>query len=90
MIVSNEPGYYREGFSSIGHPGVYFMPSEAGLGFGALPGLSAIRMLDTTLMDDKEIEWLNTYHRRVAATIGPLLQGSDHDWLMQATTIISA
>ena len=29
------------GFSSIGHPGVYFMPSEAGSTFGALPGLSA-------------------------------------------------
>ena len=28
------------GFSSIGNPGVYFMPSEAGSTFGALPGLS--------------------------------------------------
>ena len=28
------------GYSSIGHPGVYFMPSEAGSTFGALPGLS--------------------------------------------------
>ena len=29
------------GFSSIGNPGVFFMPSEAGSTFGALPGLSA-------------------------------------------------
>lgn len=29
------------GFSSIGNPGVFFMPSEAGNTFGALPGLSA-------------------------------------------------
>ena len=28
------------GFSSIGNPGVFFMPSEAGNTFGALPGLS--------------------------------------------------
>ena len=29
------------GWSSIGNPGVFFMPSEAGSTFGALPGLSA-------------------------------------------------
>jgi outer membrane receptor protein involved in Fe transport len=31
----------RGGYSSIGNPGVYFQPSDAGLNFGALPGLSA-------------------------------------------------
>ena len=29
------------GYSSIGNPGVYFLPAEAGITFGALPGLSA-------------------------------------------------
>ena len=29
------------GYSSIGNPGVYFLPAEAGSTFGALPGLSA-------------------------------------------------
>jgi Xaa-Pro aminopeptidase len=39
-------------------------------------------------MDDEEVEWLNSYHQRVAATIGPLLQGTDQDWLRQATQIV--
>lgn len=98
MIVSNEPGYYREGLFGIRCENLQAVrPSKAGLGETPMLEFETltlvpfdIRMLDTTLMDDKEIEWLNTYHRRVAATIGPLLQGSDHDWLMQATTIVSA
>ena len=44
-----------------------------------------IRMLDLGLMDAAEIAWLNAYHQRVAATIGPLLQGAERDWLNQAT-----
>ena len=49
-----------------------------------------VRMLDITLMDAEEVDWLNSYHQRVAATIGPLLRGSDQDWLIQATESVSA
>ena len=36
-------------------------------------------------MTQGEIDWLNNYHRQVAETVGPLLQGSDREWLEQAT-----
>jgi len=44
-----------------------------------------LRLLDKTLMTQGEIDWLNNYHRQVAETVGPLLQGSDREWLEQAT-----
>ena len=43
------------------------------------------RLSDRTLLDATEIAWLNRYHRRVATTIAPLLDGSDREWLLQAT-----
>jgi Xaa-Pro aminopeptidase len=44
-----------------------------------------VRMLDTAIMDSAEIDWLNVYHQRVSSTIGPLLSGSDLEWLTAAT-----
>jgi Xaa-Pro aminopeptidase len=43
------------------------------------------RLLDLTLLDASEIDWLNEYHERVARTIAPYLRGADADWLSQAT-----
>ncbi len=98
MIVSNEPGYYREGFFGMRCENLQVVrPCKSDL--GATPMLEFetltlvpfdVRMLNTTLMDVEEIEWLNSYHQRVAATIGPLLSGSDQDWLRQATARVSA
>ena len=39
----------------------------------------------TALLDSAEIRWLDSYHRRVAAAVGPLLQDADRAWLEQAT-----
>ena len=48
------------------------------------------RMLDVGLLSAAELAWINTYHQQVAATIGPLLQGTAKDWLIQATRAVSA
>jgi Xaa-Pro aminopeptidase len=98
MIVSNEPGYYRDGFFGMRCENLQVV-RESDHTQGETPMLEFetltlvpfdIRMLDTGLLDASEIEWLDAYHQRVAATIGPLLQGSDRDWLAQATRSIGA
>ena len=96
MIVSNEPGYYREGVFGIRCENLQVVcPSKTVLGETPMLEFETltlapfdVRMLDTELMDVEEIDWLNSYHHRVAATIGPLLQGTDQDWLRQATRIV--
>jgi Xaa-Pro aminopeptidase len=96
MIVSNEPGYYREGVFGIRCENLQVVrPSKTSQGETPMLEFETltlvpfdVRMLDTELMDVEEIDWLNSYHHRVAATIGPLLQGTDQDWLRQATQIV--
>ena len=80
MIVSNEPGYYREGVFGMRCENLQVVrPSETDLGETPMLEFETltlvpfdVRMLDITLMDAEEVDWLNSYHQRVAATIGPL------------------
>ena len=98
MIVSNEPGYYRDGTFGMRCENLQVVrPAQACPGETPMLEFETLtlvpfdtRLLDTQLMDAAELEWLNSYHQRVAATIGPLLQGADGDWLEHATRPIEA
>jgi Xaa-Pro aminopeptidase len=93
MIVSNEPGYYRDGAFGMRCENLQVVRA-CGNGIGETPMLEFetltlvpfdTRLLDTTLMDANETQWLNGYHQRVLQTIGPMLSGAESDWLEQAT-----
>ena len=93
MIVSNEPGYYRDGAFGMRCENLQLV-RECGATPGDMPMLEFetltlvpfdTRLLDLALMDEGELDWLNGYHRRVADTIGPLLEGADREWLLHAT-----
>ncbi len=44
------------------------------------------KMIDMTLMTQMEIEWLNSYHRRVRDTLMPLLTSpQERQWLLKNT-----
>jgi Xaa-Pro aminopeptidase len=93
MIVSNEPGYYRDGAYGMRCENlVVVRESEQAADETPMLEFEAItlvpfdtRLLDVGLLSAAELAWLNTYHQQVAATIGPLLQGSERDWLIEAT-----
>jgi Xaa-Pro aminopeptidase len=98
MIVSNEPGYYRDGVFGMRCENLVVV-REALQEDGDTPMLEFealtlvpfdTRLLDTSLMSAAELDWLNAYHQRVATAIGPLLQGSDKEWLAQATAAVGA
>lgn len=98
MIISNEPGYYRDGAYGIRCENLVVV-RESGDCAGERPMLEFeaitlvpfdLRLLDVTLLTTAELEWVNNYHQRVAASIAPLLQGSDRDWLLQATRRIES
>ena len=97
MIISNEPGYYRDGAFGMRCENLLVV-REAQQVAGDVPMLEFealtlvpfdTRLLDTSLMNPVELDWLNAYHQRVAQTIEPLLQGSDKAWLAQATRTVS-
>jgi Xaa-Pro aminopeptidase len=89
MILSNEPGFYVDGEYGIRIENlVVVCRSEAGgpLEFETLTLAPIDRSLvDTALMTDAEIAWLNGYHERVREQLTPLLADDDADWLRKAT-----
>ena len=48
------------------------------------------RLIDTSLLTRAELHWLDTYHARVLAEIGPMVDGETRRWLEQATAPFEA
>lgn len=94
MIVSNEPGFYKEGAFGIRTENlILVVESEVGGGkFLEFETLTLapieLRLLDETLLTEAERAWLNAYHKRVFREIGPLLKGEVKAWLKEATRAI--
>ena len=93
MIVSNEPGYYKEGGYGIRIENLQVvteaLPIEGGErpmhGFETLT-LAPIdrRCIDAALLSARETAQLNAYHARVLEVIGPRLEGAARAWLDEA------
>lgn len=92
MIISNEPGYYRDSSYGIRCENLVVV-KESPAGFESpmleFEALTLVpfdqRLLDRELLTPAEINWLDDYHQRVASCIGPLLEGDERKWLEQAT-----
>lgn len=93
MIVSNEPGYYRDGAFGIRCENLCVVceveaesHEQSMLAFETLSLAPFDRALvATALLDGSELSWLNDYHRRVRDTLSPLLDDADRAWLDAAT-----
>ena len=97
MILSNEPGYYLEGAFGIRIENLIVVTEPEMIEGGEIPmmGFETLtlapidtRLIDKALMTAEEVDWLNAYHARVLAEIGPELEGDDHTWLERACAAI--
>lgn len=95
MVLSNEPGYYREGAFGMRCENLVVVetaPSAGEIERYAFRNLTRVpfdkRLLRTELFNAEEKQWWNDYHRDVFVTIAPALQGNDLLWLEQATAAI--
>ncbi|MFZ4688420.1 MAG: aminopeptidase P family protein [Polymorphobacter sp.] len=96
MILSNEPGYYKAGEYGIRIENLVLVePRDVSgaekplLGFRELTLAPIDRnLIDAGLLDTAERAWLDAYHARVAAEIGPQLDDAGQQWLAQATAPI--
>jgi Xaa-Pro aminopeptidase len=99
MIVSNEPGYYKTAAYGIrieNLVAVVESPRGEGeerdmLAFETLT-LAPIdrRLIERELLSAEEIAWLDGYHARVLAEIGPQLDATAREWLTAATAPLAA
>lgn len=93
MIVSNEPGFYKEGAYGIRIENLqYVTPPEeieggerAMLGFECLTFAPLARnLIDTDLLTLEERNWVDDYHQRVLSEVGSLVDGEVRTWLERA------
>jgi Xaa-Pro aminopeptidase len=90
MIVSNEPGYYKDGEYGIRIENLeVVMPAET-VGDGDRPmhrfhalTLAPIdrRLVDKSLLSSEEVAQFDAYHARVVAEIGPRVEPEIRAWL---------
>jgi len=90
MIVSNEPGYYKDGEYGIRIENLeVVMPAEpVGTGDRPMHRFHALtlapidrRLVDKSLLSPEEIAQFDAYHARVVKEIGPLVEGEVRAWL---------
>lgn len=89
MIISNEPGYYKPNEYGIRIENLVLVidkdvpgADKEMLGFETLTYVPIEkRLIDKSMLSDREVEWLNGYHAKVLALIGPQLEGDDREWL---------
>lgn len=92
MIVSNEPGYYKEGAYGIRIENLQVVTEAESLG-GDRPmhGFETLtlapidrRCIEVGMLSAEERDQLDAYHARVLAVIGPQLDGDARAWLDEA------
>ena len=92
MILSNEPGFYLQDHYGIRlenlllvQPADLPTASKPFLRFETLTLAPFDRhLLNIATMTQPEREWLNTYHAKVLATVGPELNEAERAWLIKA------
>lgn len=92
MILSNEPGYYREGAFGIRIENLVRVIKAPDLGDNrdqlAFQTLTLCpidkRLIDTGMMSAGEIAWLNAYHAKCQRALSPLVSEDAGAWLAAA------
>ena len=93
MILSNEPGYYKQGHYGIRIENLLLVSpptkikggDRAMLGFETLTWAPIDRALvDTHLLTRAELQWLDAYHAKVENLLSPLVLAETRSWLHKA------
>ncbi|MGL4250128.1 MAG: aminopeptidase P family protein [Aeromonas sp.] len=95
MVLSNEPGYYREDGFGIRCENLVVVTELEQVGELQMLGFERLthvpfdtRLVDRSLLSPAEFRWINEYHAEVFQRLSPQLEGEDLVWLEQATSLI--
>jgi Xaa-Pro aminopeptidase len=94
MIISNEPGYYKEGAYGIRIENLVLVseperPKGGEKDVMSFETLTLVpidrRLIVTALLAPDERAWVDAYHARVLAEVGPQVDDDTRAWLEAAT-----
>ncbi|MDC3234421.1 M24 family metallopeptidase [Candidatus Puniceispirillum sp.] len=88
MVLSNEPGYYRNGDWGIRIENLVVVNVANNPSFLQFETITLCpferRLIDKSLLNTDEISWINSYHREVSAALLPYLSVQAKEWLKAA------
>ncbi|MCC7393990.1 MAG: aminopeptidase P family protein [Sphingomonadaceae bacterium] len=92
MILSNEPGYYKPGHFGIRIENLVIVidveiagAEQPMLGFETITFAPLDRsLIDTAMLSEREIHWVDQYHADVMDRLGPTLSPDERGWLADA------
>ncbi len=95
MILSNEPGFYKEGGFGIRTENLILVEPKEETTYGKFMQFKTLtvcpydrNLIDATLLSNSEKEWLNNYHRDVFEKLSPYLNNEEKSWLKEKTAPI--
>jgi Xaa-Pro aminopeptidase len=97
MIVSNEPGYYKEGAYGIRIENLQYVTEPAPIPGGERPmlGFESLtlapidrRLIVKAMLSDEERAQLDAYHARVLTVVGPRVPAEVKAWLEEVCAAI--
>lgn len=88
MVLTNEPGLYREGEYGIRIENTVKVVEDCQNEFGTFYAFETIsfcpidtRAIDPSLLTETEVDWLNNYHQTTFEVLSPLVEPSIEPWL---------
>jgi Xaa-Pro aminopeptidase len=92
MLLSNEPAIYREGEYGIRIENLILCYEDEETEFGQFLKFDTVSLcyidkslIDISLLDREEVDWLNSYHAEVYEKLSPHLSHEEKEWLMDKT-----
>lgn len=98
MIISNEPGFYRDGEYGIRIENLVLVNEPQIIPGGNVEVMDFetlsmapidLRLIDPSLLNEVELRWLNSYHDWVKRKLAPHMNNDENTWLEAATTPLS-
>lgn len=88
MVMSNEPGYYKDGEFGIRTENLVVIQPASEDGWLEFETVTLFP-IDRSLIEQHmllryQVEWINEYHKLVLERVGPLVEGEEMDWLLGA------
>ena len=95
MVLSNEPGVYKEGEYGIRTENLMVCVEKEITSFGKFLGFETLtlfpidtRMIETGLMSAPEIQWINDYHQKVCKELSSTVSGELKIFLQEKTNLL--
>jgi Xaa-Pro aminopeptidase len=95
MLISDEPAVYRTGEYGIRTENLLICFKDEETEFGKFLKFETVSLcyidktlIDISLMDQKEIDWLNAYHSEVYEKLSPYLSPEEKTWLKNKTSLL--